>query len=423
MRGTRMDLRDSFRNATRAIFAAKMRSFLTMLGIIIGIAAVVMLMGVGNGTKQSILARMQSSGSGNLYLTAGNRSNVLFGGFQGGGGNASGGSRTSSSRLGASAGATITSADLTYIEARTSYSIVVSPTNQTNVTIKNGDTTMSGTGIFATITYFEVNNVTIADGRMLTDNDVNNRKNNVVIGDTVQTTLFPNGSAVGQSIRINGTTYKIVGVATAKGESVGSSVDTAVVLPFGDGQKSFGMQANVIQRTTIMCVDASQTTAVTTQLTNLLTTKHKKVDFTIQDVAAMTALVTSSMSILTTLLAAIGGLSLLVGGIGIMNIMLVSVTERTREIGIRKALGARERDILVQFLIESSLLSIAGGILGIVISVLGSDFIVSRFTTTSITGSSILLAVGFSVAVGVFFGVYPARTAARLKPVEALRYE
>jgi putative ABC transport system permease protein len=418
-----MDLRDSFRNATRAIFAAKMRSFLTMLGIIIGIAAVVMLMAVGSGAKQSILSRMQSSGSGNLYLTAGNRSNVLMGGFQGGGDNAPGGSRTSSSRLGASAGATITSADLTYIEARTSYSIVVSPTNQTNVTIKSGDTTMSGTGIFATITYFEVNNVTIADGRMLTDNDVNNRKNNVVIGATVQTTLFPNGSAVGQSIRISGTTYKVVGVATAKGETVGSSVDTAVVLPFGDGQKSFGMQPNVIQRTTIMCVDPSQTTAVTTQITNLLTTKHKKVDFTIQDVAAMTALVNSAMTILTTLLAAIGGLSLLVGGIGIMNIMLVSVTERTREIGIRKALGARERDILVQFLIESSLLSIAGGILGIVISVLGTDFIVSRFTTTSVTGSSILLAVGFSIAVGVFFGVYPARTAARMKPVDALRYE
>jgi putative ABC transport system permease protein len=155
----------------------------------------------------------------------------------------------------------------------------------------------------------------------------------------------------------------------------------------------------------------------------MLTRKHKKVDFSIQDVAAMTTLVTSSMTILTALLAAIGGLSLLVGGIGIMNIMLVSVTERTREIGIRKALGARERDILVQFLIESSLLSISGGILGIMFSVLGSDLVVSRFTTTAITGSSILLAVGFSIAVGVFFGVYPARTAARLKPVEALRYE
>ena len=137
----------------------------------------------------------------------------------------------------------------------------------------------------------------------------------------------------------------------------------------------------------------------------------------------MTELVTSSMTTLTTLLAAIGGLSLLVGGIGIMNIMLVSVTERTREIGIRKALGAREWDILGQFLIESSLLSISGGVIGIVVSVLGSEFVVSRFTTTAITGSSILLAVGFSIAVGIFFGVYPARKAARLKPVEALRYE
>jgi putative ABC transport system permease protein len=408
-----MDLRDSFRNATRAIFAAKMRSFLTMLGIIIGIAAVVMLMAVGSGAKQSILSRMQSSGSGNLYLTAGARSNILLGGGDFGGGN----------RSGVSSGAKITAEDLTYIEARVTYPIVVSPTNQTNITIKKGDTTMSGTGIFATPTYFEVENVTIADGRMISTSDVDNRTRNVVIGATVQTTLFPNESAVGQPIRINGASYKVVGVATAKGESLGSSVDTAIVLPFSDGEKSFGVVHNVIQRTTIKCVDPTQSLAVTTEITDILTRKHKKVDFSIQDVAALTALVTSSMTILTTLLAAIGGLSLLVGGIGIMNIMLVSVTERTREIGIRKALGARERDILVQFLIESSLLSIVGGVLGIVISVLGSDLIISRFTTTTITGSSILLAVGFSIAVGVFFGVYPARTAARMKPVDALRYE
>jgi putative ABC transport system permease protein len=413
-----MDLRDSFRNATRAIWAAKMRSFLTMLGIIIGIAAVVMLMAVGNGTKQSILSRMQSSGSGNLYLTAGARSNVLMGGNPEGG---AGG--FAASRAGVSSGAEITAQDLTYIEARVTYSVVVSPTNQTNITIKNGNTTMSGTGIFATPTYFQVENVTIADGRMISDGDVSNRTRNVVIGNTVQTTLFPNESAVGQLIRINGASYKVVGVAASKGETVGSSVDTAIVLPFSVGEKSFGIAHNRVQRTTIECVDPTQTKVVIAEITDILTLKHKKVDFTIQDVAAMTALVTQSMTILTTLLAAIGGLSLLVGGIGIMNIMLVSVTERTREIGIRKALGARERDILVQFLIESSLLSISGGVLGIVVSVIGSDFVVSRFTTTAVTGSSILLAVGFSIAVGVFFGVYPARTAARLKPVEALRYE
>ena len=408
-----MDVRDSFKNATRAIMAAKMRSFLTMLGIIIGIAAVVMLMGVGNGTKQSILARMQGSGSGNLYLTAGTKSNVLMGGFGGPGG-----------RPGQSSSKTkITMDDLTYIEDNSTYSIVVSPVNTTNLTMKRNNTTMSGSGIFAMVNYFDVEGVTIADGRALTQGDVDNRTRNIVIGATVATTLFPDESAVGQEIRLNGASYKVVGVAAAKGETMGSSVDTSVILPFSVGEKSFGMTRNVVSRTTIKCVDPTQSTAVAAEITANLTVKHKKVDFTVQDVAAMTELVTSSMTTLTTLLAAIGGLSLLVGGIGIMNIMLVSVTERTREMGIRKALGAKEWDILGQFLIESSLLSISGGVIGIIVSILGSQLVVSRFTTTAITGSSVLLAVGFSIAVGVFFGVYPARKAARLRPVEALRYE
>jgi len=159
------------------------------------------------------------------------------------------------------------------------------------------------------------------------------------------------------------------------------------------------------------------------QITSILERKHGKVDFSVLDQKALTSLFSSTLSIFTTLLAAIGGLSLIVGGIGIMNIMLVSVTERTREIGIRKALGARERDILAQFLIESSLLSGIGGIIGVVFSVLVADLIIQRFVPTYVTTSSVLLAVGFSIAVGIFFGVYPARKAARLRPVEALRYE
>jgi len=407
-----MDVRDSFRNAARAIMAAKLRSFLTMLGIIIGIAAVVMLMGVGNGSKQSILSRMQGSGSGNLYLTAGTKSTVLMGGFGGPGG-----------RPGQSSKTRITMDDLVYIEENSTMDIVVSPVNTTSITIKRESTTMSGTGIFATVDYFEVENVTIADGRALTQGDVDNRTRNIVVGDTVATTLFPDEEPVGQTIRINGATYRIVGVAAAKGETMGSSVDTSVILPFSVGEKSFGMTRNVVARTTIKCVDPTQTTAVAEEITANLTHKHGKEDFTVQDVAAMTELITSSVTTLTTLLAAIGGLSLLVGGIGIMNIMLVSVAERTREIGIRKALGAKQRDILSQFLIESSMLSIAGGAIGIIVSVLGSVLVVSRFTTTIISSSSIVLAVGFSIAVGIFFGVYPARKAARLKPVEALRYE
>jgi putative ABC transport system permease protein len=175
--------------------------------------------------------------------------------------------------------------------------------------------------------------------------------------------------------------------------------------------------------TTIKSVNPDDSGAIVSQITGILERKHKKVDFSILDQKSLTTLFSSVLSILTTLLAAIGGLSLVVGGIGIMNIMLVSVTERTREIGIRKALGARERDILTQFLIESSLLSGAGGVIGVVFSYLVANFIISRFLPTFVTTYSILLAVGFSIAVGIFFGVYPARKAARLKPVEALRYE
>jgi putative ABC transport system permease protein len=395
-----MDLRDSFRNATRAIRAAKMRSFLTMLGIIIGIAAVVMLMGVGNGAKQSILSDMQGAGAGNLYLMAG------------------GPQMSNEEEL-----QMITMNDLEYLKAKLTYPALLSPRDVTSFQLKRGATTMQSIGIFVLPAYFEIEGITIAEGRALADIDVDARTRNVVIGTKVASALFPGESAVGKKLRVGDVQCKVVGVAAAQGATNGPSMDTAVALPFPTGPESFGMMSDVIQDAQIKCVNPTQTSEVKNQITDLMIRKHKKEDFTVQDIGAMTAMVTSSMSTLTTLLAAIGGLSLLVGGIGIMNIMLVSVTERTREIGIRKALGAKERDILGQFLIESSLLSITGGVIGIIVSVLGSEFVVSRFTTTAITGSSIVLAVGFSIAVGVFFGVYPARKAARLRPVEALRYE
>jgi putative ABC transport system permease protein len=403
-----MDLRDSYRNATRAITGAKMRSFLTMLGIIIGIAAVILLMAVGEGSKRDILAQIQGSGSGNLYLTPGAQSSILSG-------RRNGGARD--------AGAKITMDDLKEIEAKATYPIVVSPTNTMGITIKRGNTTMAGSGVFATETYFEVNNVTVASGRLLVTSDVSNRTRNVVIGANVSSTLFPGSSPLGQLIRINGMSFKVVGVAASKGQSFIGNSDNAVILPLTVGEKSFGIPHDRITMTTIKSVNPDDSGAVVSQITGILQRKHRAVDFSILDQKSLTTLFSSALSIFTTLLAAIGGLSLLVGGIGIMNIMLVSVTERTREIGIRKALGAKERDILSQFLIESSLLSGAGGVIGVVFSILVANLIIKHFLPTYITTSSILLAVGFSIAVGIFFGVYPARKAARLRPVEALRYE
>ena len=403
-----MDLRDSYRNATRAITGAKMRSFLTMLGIIIGIAAVILLMAVGEGSKRDILAQIQGSGSGNLYLTPGAQSSILSG-------RRNGGARD--------AGAKITMDDLKEIEAKVTYPIVVSPTNTMGITIKRGNTTMAGSGVFATETYFEVNNVTVASGRLLVTSDVSNRTRNVVIGANIGSTLFPGSSPLGQLIRINGMSFKVVGVAASKGQSFIGNSDNAVILPLTVGEKSFGIPHDRVTMTTIKSVNPDDSGAVVNQITGILERKHRAVDFSILDQKSLTTLFSSALSIFTTLLAAIGGLSLLVGGIGIMNIMLVSVTERTREIGIRKALGAKERDILSQFLIESSLLSGAGGVIGVVFSILVANLIIKRFLPAYITTSSILLAVGFSIAVGIFFGVYPARKAARLRPVEALRYE
>ena len=401
-----MDVRDSFKNATRAILAAKMRSFLTMLGIIIGIAAVILLMAVGEGSKRDILAQIQGSGSGNLFLTPGSQSRILSGGA---------GARDT--------GAKITMDDIRAIEERVTYPVLVSPTNTMGVTIKRGNTTMAGTGVFATETYFDVNNVTVGSGRRLVASDVSNRTRSVVIGANVAANLFPGVSPVGEVLRINGMSFKVVGIAVSKGQSLLGNSDNSVILPFTVGEKSFGLPQDRIAMTTIRCLNPDDSTAVVRQVSSILERRHRTVDFSILDQKSLTTLFSSAMNIFTTLLAAIGGLSLLVGGIGIMNIMLVSVTERTREIGIRKALGAKERDILTQFLIESSLLSGAGGVLGVTLSFVVSGLVLARFLPTYITTSSVALAVGFSIAVGIFFGVYPARKAARLKPVEALRYE
>jgi len=384
-----------------------MRSFLTMLGIIIGIAAVILLMAVGEGSKRNILSQIQGSGSGNLYLTPGAQSSILSG-------------RNSTTR---DTSAKITMEDLKAIENSVTYPIVVSPANTMGITIKRGNTTMAGSGIFGTETYVEVNNLSIASGRPIVASDVSNRTRNVVIGANVSSTLFPDVSPIGQLIRINGMSFKVVGVSASKGQSLFGNSDNAVILPLTVGEKSFGMQHDRIAMTTIKSLNPDDSGAVVSQITSILTRKHGKTDFSVLDQKALTNLFSSTLSIFTTLLAAIGGLSLIVGGIGIMNIMLVSVTERTREIGIRKALGAKERDILAQFLIESSLLSGLGGIIGVVFSVLVAKLVIQRFLPTYVTTSSILLAVGFSIAVGIFFGVYPARKAARLIPVEALRYE
>jgi putative ABC transport system permease protein len=401
---------ESIRVSLRALRANKLRSALTMLGMIIGVAAVIAMVGIGNGATASITSQIQGLGSNLLTISSGQSNS---GGVRGGAGSSN----------------TLSMTDVTKIQIDSAVK-AVAPVASSNgqVVFGSGNTSTSING--TTADYAVIKNVTLASGRFITQEDVDSSARVAVLGPTVVTNLFgdANASVIGKIIKINNVPFQVIGVTTASGSTGFMSSDDMITAPIST------VQARLIGKKTVRSIlvsasSADQMQTAQAEITAALHKAHKipagkTDDFTVQNQADMLATMQGVTQTLTMLLGGIAGISLLVGGIGIMNIMLVSVTERTREIGIRKAIGAKGLDILMQFLIEAVVLSVLGGGIGIAIGSGGSSLAGKALQlSTSISPTSVLVAFCFSAAIGIVFGVFPARKAAAMDPIDALRYE
>lgn len=397
--------------AYRTLRRNKLRSFLTMLGIIIGVASVIAMLAIGQGSKKNIQASVESLGSNTIML--------IPGAFTQGGVHLEAGSANS-----------LRKEDAEAIAARCDLVQYVSPIVFKGVQVISGSQNWRTViyGVFND--YFSIRNLEVKDGVEFSINDERTASKVCVIGETVITKLFSQSILpIGQTIRINNIPFKIIGVLEKKGQnSFGQDQDDIIIAPFSTVQKRMLSTTNV-NSIYSSAISQEQIEDASDEISSLIRERHKLApsdedDFTVrtqQDIANIFGAVSKVMTIL---LASIASISLLVGGIGIMNIMLVSVTERTREIGIRLAVGAKSRDILIQFMIESVFISFIGGFFGLCLGILISS-LVAKFGgwPISITLFSVVLAFSFSSLVGIFFGWYPARKASNLNPIEALRYE
>lgn len=403
---------DLLQETYSSVIVNKVRSGLTMLGIIIGIGSVIAMVSIGQGAQGSIEARIQSIGS-NLIL-------VMPGAQRGPG------VQISSGRGSAQ---TLTQEDADAITAQVTDAKAVAPeiSRRYQVTARGTNTNTSVVGTVAA--YPEVRNVEIDEGAFITDEAVRSVTKVAVLGPTTRDDLFGTStSAVGQTIRIKGVNFLIIGVTKAKGGSGFGSQDDVIFVPLSTAQR-FLAGDTYVTTISIKAKDQGTMAAIQQQVTTLLLDRHRitnaqLADFNVMNQSDIVSAASSVTGTFTILLAAIAGISLIVGGIGIMNMMLTTVTERTREIGLRKAIGAKKRDISTQFLAEAVMLTFAGGALGIVFGWLIA-LAVTKFAgiATSVAWSSIALAFGVSAAIGIVFGYYPARRAASLNPIEALRYE
>ena len=395
-----------------ALSANKARSGLTMLGIIIGIASVIAMTAIGQGAQNSISASIQSIGANLVMVTPGAQRSF---------------SGPSSGRGGAQ---TLTVLDADTIASQISnVSAVVRNVTSRKQVVATG--TNTNTSIIGTETsYSTVRNVTIDEGLFLSDQDVIVGTKVAVLGPTTRDDLFGVGATdvVGQKIRIAGGEYRIIGITKAKGGSGFSNSDDAVYIPYTTAQR-YLTGNKYLTEIDISAQSSDASTQVQNDTTSLLLTRHNisdptKADFSILNQADIIATASSVTGTFTVLLAAVAGISLVVGGIGIMNMMLTTVTERTREIGLRKAIGAKRKDINTQFLIEAVMLTFIGGMIGVILGWLISVGVTyTGILQTSVSLSSVLLAFGVSAAIGIIFGYYPARRAASLNPIDALRYE
>ena len=395
-----------------ALTANKVRTGLTMLGIIIGISSVIALTAIGNGAQASIQSSIESIGSNLIMIMPG--AQKTFGGA------ASGGRGTAQ---------TLTVSDGQAIQANVSNvaGVAFDVTARAQVVAKGTNTNTSIVG--TTNSYQTIHDLQVSDGAFFTDAQTTQIARVAVIGPTVVTDLFTDGSEpVGQQITIKGTIFTVIGVTVAKGGSGFTNVDDNIYIPYTTAQHYLtGNQ--YLSEIDVSASSAATSTQVQNDITTLLLAQHHisdptQADFSTLNQADIAATASSVTGTFTVLLGAVAGISLLVGGIGIMNMMLTTVTERTREIGLRKAIGAKRSDINTQFLIESVMLTFTGGVIGVILG-WSIAFIINKLglIQTSVTLPSVLLAFGVSAVIGIVFGYYPARRAAGLNPIEALRYE
>ncbi|MBP1751226.1 MAG: multidrug transporter substrate-binding protein [Geobacteraceae bacterium] len=408
-----MELLMSLRIAIRALRSNKMRSFLTMLGIIIGIAAVIAMVAIGSGASKIVSEQIASIGSNILLILPGS---TTSGGL----------------RLPTGAAPTLTYDDARAIQKECSAVAYAAPVVRGAAQIIYGNMNWSTVVMGITPEYLLVRNWPVIHGRHITPSDVEGSVKNCLIGQTVATNLFGSEDPIGKIVRIKKVPFTVVGLLDQKGQSPqGTDQDDIVYIPLRTAQrKLFGTQfPNTVGSIMVQAKSEQDLDRAEEQVNVLLSQRHRigpsrDQDFTVRNLSEILGVAEQSSKAMSFLLGAVASISLIVGGIGIMNIMLVSVTERTREIGIRMAIGAKERDIMLQFLVEAVLLTLIGGILGMALGVAGAKLVSAFFNwPTLISAKAILMAVGFSGAVGIFFGFYPARKAALLNPIEALRYE
>ena len=402
-------------NAWAGVATHKLRSFLTILGIVIGVAAVITLMSVGRGAQAEILSNIESMGSDLVTIRSGG--SVGFGGVRGAAGSVQ----------------TLTMEDAEAIAEQVPYISSVAPSYSSNLQLVVGGENMNASVTGVTPEYMPVNNLEIASGTFLSEYDYQRSMKVVVLGSNVKETLFEGTDPIGQQMRMGGIIVRVIGVLESK-EAMMGSPDDAIFIPLTALQQAVAQPRTaqgerVVSSISLTVSDEEQADYVVEEITSLLRTRHRlgpnvDDDFNIISMEEIAETVSEVIGTMTLLLGAIAAISLLVGGIGVMNIMLVSVLERTREIGIRKALGARERDIWGQFLIEAIFLTFAGGIIGVIVGWAVSYLVSSMgLMTTVVTADIVILAVSVSVGIGLFFGFYPAWNASRLNPIEALRAE
>lgn len=395
-----------------ALLSNKVRTGLTTLGIVIGIASVIALVSIGQGAQKTIQSNIQSLGSNLIQVMSGSQRGP--------------GVQVSQGRGSAR---TLTYADAEAIGESVSSVQAVSPELSGRYQVTGKGTNTNTTIMGATAAYPTVRNVFVAEGSFISDQHVKNLSKVAVLGPTTRDDLFGEGSdAIGETVRISGVPFKVIGVTVAKGGSGFQNQDDMIFVPLSSAQK-FLAGSEYISTIAAQAVSADTMSEAQTNITDLLLTRHKiadpaSPDFSVFNQNDIVATASSITQTLTILLGAVAGISLIVGGIGIMNMMLTTVTERTREIGLRKAIGAKRADINRQFLVEAIIITFLGGLIGVILGVaISYTLSVIGIIQTTISTGSILLAFGVSAAIGIIFGYYPARKAGALNPIEALRYE